>query len=184
MEFQGFRPRFVVSALLVATVAVASLAAQQAVVAIDDDDITIRGCVRRVELLAPAAAGILVWSRSDIMLAGVTATSVGAPSPIGTSGIAGRVFYWLEDDEDLSRHVGQLVEIEGDLEDFEIGEVEIEREGDFTEIELDLEGKKEKARVPTSWLRGIGSGRDQEFEIAARRIDVDEVRVLSACNLP
>jgi len=109
---------------------------------------------------------------------------VEAPSPVGTSGIAGRVFYWLEDDEDLSTHVGQLVEIEGDLEDFEIGEVEIEQDGDFTEIELNLEGKKEKARVPTSWLRGIGSERDQEFEIATRRIDVDDIRVLGACNLP
>ena len=105
------------------------------------------------------------------MLAGVTATGPDAPNPVGTSGIAGRVFYWLEDDEDLSKHVGQLVEIEGDLEDFEIGEIEIDRDGDFTEIELDLEGRKEKARVPTSWLPGIGSDGDREFEIAARKHD-------------
>ena len=91
-------------------------------------------------------------------------------------------FYWLEDDDDLAKHVGQMVEVKGDLKDFETGEVEIEREDDFTEIELDLDGKKEKARVPTAWLRGTGADRDQEFEIAARRIDVEEVRVLGACT--
>ena len=156
--------------------------AQQPTVTIDDDEIRIRGCVRNIDARAAMPTAMLVWTRGDIMLAGVT--SLGGTAPVGATGVSGRVFYWLEDDEDLARHVGQMVEIRGDLEDFEIGEVEIDREGEFTEIEMDLDGRKEKARVPTSWLRGTGADRDQEFEIAARRIDVDEVRVLGACTLP
>jgi hypothetical protein len=77
-----------------------------------------------------------------------------------------------------------MVEIEGDLEDFEEGKIEIDREDDFTEIELDLDGDKERARIPTSWLRGTGADRDQEFEIVARRVDVDAVHILGACALP
>jgi hypothetical protein len=166
------------------TVGIASVTAQQPTVAIDDDDITIRGCVRSVDIRAAVPATMLVWTRGDIMLAGVTALGINSTNSVETAGIAGRVLYWLEDDDNLARHVGQIVEIKGDLEDFETGEVEIDREGDFTEIELDLDGKEEKARVPTSWLRGIGADRDQEFDIAVRRIDVDDVRVLGACNLP
>jgi hypothetical protein len=158
-------------------------AAQEAVAIIDGDDITIRGCVRPVDVRASVPTSILVWTRGDIMLVGVAAAGSNAPNPVGTSGIAGRVFYWLEHDDDLSNHVGQLVEITGDLKDVETGEVEIDREGDFIEIELDLDGKEERARVPAAWLGGTGAGRDQEFEIVARRIDVDDVRVLGACNV-
>ena len=167
-------------ALLAVTIAGASSAAQQPIVTVNDDDITIRGCVRNTDIRNGIPTNMLVWSRGDIMLA--AATSLGS-HPVGTAGVAGRVFYWLEDEDDLTRHVGQMVEVKGDLKDFETGEVEIEREDEFfTEIKLDLDGKKEKARVPTAWLRGTGADRDQKFEIAARRVDVDEVRVLGACT--
>jgi hypothetical protein len=172
------------AAVVLASLTVTSIGAQQPAVTVDDDDITIRGCIRQVSTSSAVAPPMLVWSRGDLMMAGVTAAGSDAPNPVGTSGVAGRVFYWLEDDEDLSKHVGQLVEIKGELEDFEKGEIEIERRGEFTEIELDLGGKEEKARIPTSWLGGTASNKDQEFDIVARRIDVDEVRVLGACNLP
>ena len=164
---------------LVTAAATAPLVAQQPAVSVDGDDITIRGCVRGADIHAAVPTTILVWSRSDIMLAGATASGSG---PVGTSGMAGRVFYWLKDDEDLAKHVGQMVEVKGDLKKFETGEVKIDRHDDFTEIELDLDGHKEKARVPTSWLRGTGADKDQEFDIVTRRIDVDDVRVLGACN--
>jgi hypothetical protein len=169
-------------AVALATLAVTPIGAQQPAVTLDDDDITIRGCIGPVSGHSAIAPTMLVWSRGDIMLAGVTAVGSDAPNPVGTSGVAGRMFYWLEDDEDLSKHVGQLVEIKGELEDFEKGTVEIERHGEFTEIELDLGGKEEKARIPTSWLGPPISSKDREFDIVARRIDVDEVRVLGACN--
>ena len=68
---------------------------------------------------------MLVWSRGDILLAGAEAAGPLAPNPVGTTGLAGRVFYFLDDEEDLAKHVGQEIEVKGDLEDFEKGEIEI-----------------------------------------------------------
>jgi hypothetical protein len=181
MSFNRFLLAIVVA--LLATSAIGGLRAQQAAFTIDGDNVTMRGCVRQAGLQPAIPATVLIWSRSDIMLAGVTAANAGAPTPVGTSGLSEQVFYWLEDDDDLSKHVGQWVEVKGDLKDLEIGKVEIDRDGDFTEIEVKLDGKNDKARVPTSWLRGTGADNDREFKIVARRIDVDDVRALGACNL-
>lgn len=158
--------------LALAMFAASSAGAQRPAITVDDDDITIRGCITQAPSPSPVAPTTLVWSRSDIMLSAAE-LSVPAAAP--------GVFYWLDDDDDLAKHVGQRVEIKGDLEDFEEGEVEIEKDGDFTEIELDLGGKKEKARIPTSWLGAAAPNRDREFDIVARRIDVKDVRVLGAC---
>ena len=93
------------------------------------------------------------------------------------------MFYWIEDDDDLLQYVGQMVEVRGDLKDFHRGEVEFDRDGDSTKIKLDLHDRKETIHVPTSWLIGMGLDREQEIDIQARRIDVDDVRVLGVCNL-
>jgi hypothetical protein len=166
-------------AVVFATAMAVSLSAQQPAVTIDGDDITITGCVTQVSPQPAVAPALLVWSRSDLMLAGAVAAGAGSQAPVGTTGIAGRVFFWL--DEDLSKHVGQRVEIKGDLEDIKKGEIEIENKGEFIEIELDLAGKEEKVRVPTAWL-SAGTPRKAEYDIVARKIDVDNVRVLGACN--
>jgi hypothetical protein len=165
-------------AVVFAGAATVSLAAQQPAVSIDGDDITITGCVTQVNPQPAVAPDLLVWSRSDLILAGAVAAGAGQV-PVGTTGLAGRVFFWL--DEDLSKHVGQRVEIKGDLEDIKKGEIEIENKGEFTEIELDLAGREEKVRVPTAWL-SADTPRKAEFDIVARKIDVDDVRVLGACN--
>ena len=179
-----FRSLTLAVAGIVAATTVSVVQTQQSTLTIDDHDITFTGCIHKVDLQAAAPASILVWSRSDIMLAAVTALGAGVPSSIGTATMAGRVFYWLDDDDDLSNHVGQWVEVEGHLKDFETGEVEIDRDGDITEIKVEVGGRKQKARIPTAWLRGTGTDRDQEFDIATRRVKVDEVRVLGACTLP
>ena len=83
-----------------------------------------------------------------------------------------RVFYWLDEDEDLSKHRGQRVEIKGELEDFEKGKVEVDRKDDYTKVKLHLDGKTEEAKVPSSWLNEWANPKDQKFEIVARRIDV------------
>ena len=129
------------AALSIATLAAAG---QQPTVVVQDDDITIRGCVGRAQPGTATNAPMLVWTRGDIMLSNATA--------IGSALSADRVFYWLDDDDDLSKHVGQMVEVKGDLGDFKKGEVDIDKDGDFTEIELKLGGKTEKARVPTTWI--------------------------------
>jgi hypothetical protein len=165
------------------TAFVAIVGAQQPAVTVDDDDITIRGCVRQVDLQA-STPSLLVWSRGDLMLMGAAAASGDAPNPIGTAGFAGRVFYWLDDDEDLAKHVGQHIEISGDLKEIEKGEIEIKRDGAFTKIEIELDDEKETARVPTSWLGVPAGDNEREFDIVARRVDVDDVRVLGACTVP
>jgi hypothetical protein len=158
--------------LAAASLSATTLAAagQRPTVVVDDDEITIRGCVGRV---SPGAASerTMVWTKGDIMLSN--------PSALRSGQLAERVFYWLEDDEDLSKHIGQMVEVKGDLGDFEKGEVEFDKDGDFTKIELKLDGKTEKARVPTSWL-GPHRGED-DVDIVARKINVDDVKVLGAC---
>ena len=179
MNFQRFT--LAVAALVIGATANV-LPAQQTVILTGDDDFVFRGCVRRANLQTSAPANIIVWSQGDIMLDAATALGAGAPNPIGTSGMLGRVFYWLDAEDDLANHIGWLVEVEGNLEDFETGEVEIERDGDFTEIEVELDGREETARMPTSWLGVIGGDHDREFDIATRRVDVHNVRLLGACN--
>jgi hypothetical protein len=178
----GFLNLGVAGPLAMATAFAATLGAQQPAVTVDKDDITIRGCVREVDLRTTNPS-LLVWSRSDLMLVGAEAASSDAPNPIGTAGFAGRVFYWLDDDEDLAKHVGQQIEIKGDLKDIEKGEIEIDQDGAFTKIEIKLDGKKETARVPTSWLGVPADDKEQKFEIVARRVDVDDVKVLGACTV-
>jgi len=151
--------------------------AQQPAVTVRGDDITIRGCVGRSAPGTALAQPSLVWTRSDIMLG--NAMSIGGAAP---SSLADRVFYWLEDEEDLAKHVGQQVEIKGELEDFKKGEVELKRDGEFTNIEMKLGGKTEKARVPTAWL-GTQRG-ESDVDIISRKIDVDKVTVIGACERP
>lgn len=151
--------------------------AQQPSVTVRGDDITIRGCVGRAAPGSALTQPSLVWTRSDIMLS--NAMSIGGAAP---SSLADRVFYWLEDEEDLAKHVGQQVEVKGELEDFKKGEVELKRDGEFTNIEMKLGGKKEKARVPTAWL-GAPRG-ESDVDIISRKIDVDKVTVIGACERP
>ncbi|MEZ5285172.1 MAG: hypothetical protein R2712_10260 [Vicinamibacterales bacterium] len=152
----------------------AAPAAAQPSITVDDDDITISGCVLQEAAGTPDASRTLAWTRRDIMLA-----AAGMPVPAASS----RVFYWIDDDDSLAAHVGRRVELKGELKDFETGEVEIDRDGDYTEIELDLDGEEEKIRVPNTWLSGSARGDDdREFDIVARRIDVKDVKVLGDCR--
>jgi len=149
--------------------------AQQPSVTVRGDDITIRGCVGRAAPGTALAQPSLVWTRSDIMLSNAMSIGGAAPASLGD-----RVFYWLEDEEDLSKHVGQQVEVKGELGDFKKGEVELKRDGEFTNIEMKLGGKTEKARVPTAWL-GVQRG-ESDVDIISRKIDVDKVTVIGACE--
>jgi hypothetical protein len=120
---------------------------------------------------------VLVWSRSDIMLAAAEALHEPAR-------LTGRVFYWIDDEDDLAKHLGKHVEIKGELEDFEKGKVKMERDDGYTKVKLELDGKTEEARVPTSWLRS-STGRDeddQEVKIVVRKIDVNHIKVLGDCR--
>lgn len=167
--------RLATSLALLCTLSIPSASAQQPTVVIDGDDITIRGCVGRAPSSGGAAPAALVWTRKDIMLQNAMSVDGAHTTPL-----AERVFYWIEDEEDLARHVGQLIEVEGDLGDFEKGEIEVERDGEFTDIELKLDGATEKARVPSAWL-GPQSTKDGDIAIVSRKIDVDRVKVIGPC---
>lgn len=170
------RSRRLTTLLAAASLSVTTLAAasQQPNVVVNDDDITIRGCVGPAAPRGVADERMLVWTRGDIMLSN--------PSALRSGQLAERVFYWLDedDDEDLAKHVGQIVEVKGDLGDFEKGEVDFDKDGDFTKIELKLDGKTERARVPTAWLGAAARG-EGDIDIVTRKIDVDSVKVLGAC---
>jgi len=153
--------------------------AQQPTVEIDDNEITINGCVTPLKAPVTARPDLLIWSRSDIMLAGAAALNAREP---GASDLAQRVFYWLDDDDDLTRHAGQRVEVRGELEDFDEGEIEIERDGDFASITLDLDGETQEARVPIAWLGPGVADHDMEIDFMARKIDVEDVEVLGPCG--
>jgi hypothetical protein len=142
----------------------------------DDKDIVIRGCVTDANAPSVIAPSTLVWSRSDIMLAAAEARNTAVP-------LRERIFYWLDDDEgdDLKKHRGQRVEIEGELEDFEKGTIKVDRKDDYTKVKLDLDGKTEEAKVPSAWLNEW-TDKDREFEIVGRRIDVKKVKVLGSCG--
>ena len=59
--------------------------------------------------------------------------------------------------------------------------MKIDRDDDYIKVKLDLDGKEEEAKVPAAWV-GAWGDKDQKFDIAARRIDVDKVKVLGACG--
>jgi hypothetical protein len=145
-------------------------AARQAIT-LDKDDITIRGCVMQEGPSSPDGH-TLAWSRKDIML---------AAAELPPAAAASRVFYWIDDDT-LAEHVGQQIEIKGKLDDFETGKIKIDRDGEFTEITLDLDDDDQKIRVPNSWLSPAAPGQDRKFEIAARRMKVKDLHVLGACG--
>ena len=168
----------VVAISLVSAVAASSL--QQPTVTVNGDDITLTGCVVPAAQAA-ASPETLIWTRGQMMLAGAGVAAGRQPDALGGRGISGRVFYWLNDEDGLSKHVGQRVEVKGELEDFEEGELEVKRDGEFTEIELDIDGRKEEARVPTSWLGAVAPG-EATFKIVAREVDVEEIKVLGACG--
>ena len=47
---------------------------------------------------------------------------------------------------------------------------------------MDLGGKEEKVRVPTSWIGVTNSTEDQQFDIVARKVDLEDVKVVGSCN--
>jgi hypothetical protein len=146
----------------------------------DDDTIIVRGCVRQSELSVPIAPSLLAWGRHGIMI--TSAAAIDSPGSRAPWWRAMPSVYWLDDDDGLAEHVGRDVEIIGDLGDFARGKIEIDQDDDITTIEMNLDGTKEMAEIPTRWLRGTGLEFEQEFEIVGRRLDVDDIRVMGACR--
>jgi hypothetical protein len=149
----------------------------------DDKDIKLSGCLVKGD---GDGAGYLLtntpaepaWQRS-------ADTSV-APSAVGTTGGFATIFYWLDGDDDLKKHVGNRVEIEGTLEsDLKDGEIKVDRKDKWTEVTVKADGRTMKANVPhTSVLTAPGKDGDTKNEILVRRVDVEHVRMLAATCQP
>jgi hypothetical protein len=175
-----------VGAALALAAAVASPAvAQQGPAGDRDDQIVMTGCVVRADQKLSGPRSLLVWSNGDVYLDAVASDIKPAERAVGTAGtVAAPIFYWIDDEDDLAKHAGKRVEVVGELsDDVEKGEIEVEQKGAFTEIEFEWEGKDVTARVPAQWLGPDTKGKNAEWDITIRRVDVEKVTVLSqTCN--
>jgi hypothetical protein len=103
-------------------------------------------------------------------------------SAIGTSGGFSTVFYWLRNEDDLKKHVGHRVEIEGELKgDIKEGEIKLDRKDNWTELEVKSGGDEMKAKVPNAYLFPDPTrDKDRKISTLVRKVDVDQVKMLSA----
>jgi hypothetical protein len=95
------------------------------------------------------------------------------------------MFYWLAGGDDLKRHVGHRVEIDGELKgDVKDGEITTERKDNWTDLTVKADGRTMKAHVPnTSIFPASNRDKDRKSEILVRRVEVKRVRMISAsCN--
>lgn len=109
-----------------------------------------------------------------------------APSTVGTTGKFATVFYWLDGNGDLKKHVGHHVEVEGDLKgSLKEGEIKSDRKDDWTELEVSSDGHKMKARVPNaSIVAGPDGDKEKKADILVRRVAVEHVKMLGASCAP
>ena len=168
--------------LLCATVFAATVSAQ---VGDRDDQFIARGCVTPAgDVRLSGAQSLFLWSRGDVYLAYPDTRFRPAETarPVGTTGRFMPVFYWIDDENDFAKYVGQRVEIVGELsDDLDKGELEINHQGDFTELEFEVNGREATARIPRAWLGPATGGKDAEFDVAVRTVDVEKVTVLGSC---
>ncbi len=145
-----------------------------------DKEIELTGCVVRDE----GGDGFLLTNmpRTPTLRAGADPV---APGPVGTSGSAATIFYWLDDDDELEEHVGHQVQVRGELEgDVEEGEITLARKDDWTEITIESDGRDLKVRVPQSLfvVRPAGAARtsDADVDVLVRKVDAKDVKMLAA----
>lgn len=171
--------RIACSVLVALSLAVGLGAQQPAPVQADgNDEVTVTGCVIKGDggyMLANAAEP--AWSRLPQ-----------ASTPASATTIAGRTFYWLDDDEDLEEHAGRRVEVVGKLEDeIDRGQISVERESGLIEIEFKAEGERKiTVKVPDTpsavGTAGV-SDREADYRVVIRKIDVKSVKaVASTCQ--
>lgn len=157
------------------------LAAQQPapVHASNDDQVTLVGCVIKGDggyVLANAAEP--TWASPG------AAASASAPASATT--IAGRTFYWLDDDDKIDEHAGRRVEVIGKLEDeIDRGRISVERENGMIEIEFKADGeRKVTVKVPETpsavGTAGAVADREADYRVVIRKIDVKSVKVVAS----
>ena len=174
---------FLAGALLVT--ALPARAAAQVRAGDKDDQFVVEGCVTptRDVRIGTGPHSLFVWSRGDVYLASPDARFKPA-EPVGTSGTFVPVFYWIDDENDFAKHVGQRVEIVGEMSGrLRKGELEIKHEDGFTDLEFEVGGREAKARVPRAWFGpALREGQNEtETDVVVRTVDVEKVTVLGPC---
>ena len=78
-----------------------------------------------------------------------------------------RLLYWLDDDDDeVKKLMGQLVEVTGDLKgEVKRGEIEIERENGMIEFDIKAGGRKATVKVPEIPSATGASGKAREVDL-------------------
>lgn len=177
----GSLSKLVLTGALVAGFA-APAAAQQPRVGDKDDQMVITGCVMHSgKKNSTGPRSLLVWSKGDIYLDESTiATTKPSERPVATAGTDEIVLYWLDDDDDFSKHAGKRVEIVGEMSDLDKGEIEVENKGPFTEIEFEVKGRDTTVHVPTAWL--MIPEKEKDFDVLVRTVDVEKVTVMGTCG--
>jgi hypothetical protein len=172
-------PHIVLAGLLASTMMVPAIHAGVAnAPRLDDNHIKLTGCLVKGE----GDHGYLITSLpSEPASTSPVGTSV-VPSAVGTTGEYSTIFYWLDDDHGLERHVGHRVEIEGRLKgDPKGGEIKLERKDNWTEVRVKSDGRSMKALVPNASLFAASTReKDRKVNAVVRRVDVDHVRVIAA----
>ena len=172
--------RIVLAGLIACTIAVATVQADFASpFRFDDKSIKLTGCLVKGE----GDGGYLVTNLPSEPASTASATAI-VPSAVGTSGGSAPMFYWLDDNHDLERHVGHRVEIDGRLKgDLKEGEIKLERRNNWTDVTVKSDGRSMKAVVPNASMFPA-SPRDERSnrKVAAivRKVDVEHVRMLAA----
>jgi hypothetical protein len=158
----------------------AHLVGQQPVLvnASPDDKVTLVGCVIKGDggnVLSNLAAR---WDSSPSEWPASTVTSA--------SNVAGRIFYWLNGDDDLDEHAGRNVEVVGKLDDeIDTGRISVERKDGMVEIAFKADGeRKVTVKVPdvpaAVGTSGAVTDRGKTYRVAIRKIDVKSVKVLAS----
>jgi hypothetical protein len=169
--------RFPATLILIAVLALTIAAVVPSGSALRDKSLTLSGCLVRGE--GDGAGYLLISHAFDP----ATATATGAPvtpGTVGTTGDFATLFYWLDGNSDLRKHVGHRVQIEGDAKgDVKEGEMKVDRKEAWTELTVKSDGRTMTARVPQA---SIVAGPDplKKLDVLVRKIDVERVRMLAA----
>ena len=142
-----------------------------------EDEIKLSGCLIRGE---EGAAYLLTNAPGDPAIFKADDHRV-APSAVGTSGGFATIFYWLYGNDELNEHVGQRVDVEGELEgDVRDGEIRTLRKDGWTEVEVTSSGHTMKARVPNASFLWAADRDNEKGRILIRRVNVEKVKMVGA----
>jgi len=143
------------------------------------EDITLKGCLARGE--GDGSGYLLTNMPAEPALQRSDNRSV-QPSSVGTSGNFEAVFYWLDGDNDLDKHIGHQVEVRGELKgDLKDGEITLDRKDSWTELTVKSDGRSMKANVPNASLYPApGEDKERKARVLVRKVDVEKVTMLAA----